>query len=123
MRRVLIVDDEPVIADTLRLIFQKNGFEAQSAYSVDEAMVCAASFAPELMLCDINMPEKDGVELISAMDEGFPACRILVLTGAYSSMARVREFGLKLKRKLPILAKPCAPSELLREAGNLLLMA
>ena len=123
MRRVLIVDDEPVVADTLRLIFQKNGFEAQSVYSVDEAMRRAASFAPELMLCDINMPEKDGVELISAMTQGYPACRILVLTGAYSSMARVRDFGLKLKRKLPILAKPCAPAEVLREAGNLLLMA
>ena len=121
MRRVLIVDDEPVVADTLRLIFQKNGFEAQSAYSVDEAMTRAATFSPELMLCDINMPEKDGVELISAMDEEYPACRILVLTGAYSSMARVRDFAMKLHRKLPILAKPCAPAELLREAGNLLL--
>ena len=123
MRRVLIVDDEPVVADTLRLIFQKNGFEALSVYSADEAIDCAKSFAPELLLCDINMPEKDGVELISAMDEGYPACRILVLTGAYSSMARVRDFGLKLKRSLPILAKPCAPAELLREAGNLLQLA
>ena len=121
MRRVLIVDDEHVVADTLRLIFQKNGFEALSVYSMDEAMLCAASFAPELMLCDINMPEKDGVDLISAMDQGYPACRILVLTGAYSSMGRVRDFGLKLKRKLPILAKPCAPSDVLREAGNLLM--
>ena len=123
MRRVLIVDDEPVVADTLRLIFQKNGFEAQSANSADEAMECAATFAPELMLCDINMPEKDGVELISAMNQDHPACRILVLTGAYGSMARVRDFAVTLKRKLPILAKPCAPSEVLREAGNLLLTA
>ena len=123
MRRVLIVDDEPVVADTLRLIFQKNGFEAQSVYSVDAAMQCAATFAPELMLCDISMPEKDGVELISEMDRGYPACRILVLTGAYSSMGRVRDFAMTLKRKLPILAKPCAPAEVLREAGNLLLTA
>ncbi len=123
MRRVLIVDDEPVVADTLRLIFQKNGFDAQSAYSANEAMLRAATFAPELMLCDISMPEKDGMELISEMDRGYPACRILVLTGAYSSMGRVRDFAAKLKRKLPILAKPCAPAEVLREAGNLLLMA
>ncbi len=123
MRRVMIVDDEPVVADTLRLIFQKNGFEAQSVYSADAAMACAASFTPELMLCDINMPEKDGVELISAMNQDHPACRILVLTGAYASMARVREFGATLKRTLPILAKPCAPADVLREAGNLLLTA
>ena len=121
MRRVLIVDDEPVVADTLRLIFQKNGFEALSATSVDEAIACAARFTPELMLCDISMPEKDGVELISAMNRDHPTCRILVLTGAYGSMARVRAFSATLKRKLPILAKPCAPADVLREAGNLLL--
>lgn len=123
MRRILIVDDEPVVADTLRLIFQKSGFEALSAYSVDEAMLCAATFTPDLMLCDISMPEKDGVELISEMDRGYPACRILVLTGAYESMGRVQEFAKALKRSLPVLAKPCAPADVLREAGSLLLTA
>ena len=123
MRRVLIVDDEPVVANTLRLIFEKNGFSAQTAYSVDAALLCADGFDPELMLCDINMPDRDGVELISAMNVAHPACKIMVLTGAYASMERVRERAALLDRRFPILAKPCLPSELLREAGELLLTA
>lgn len=123
MRRVLIVDDEPVVADTLRLIFEKNGFDSQCAYSVDEAMECADSFHPELLLCDISMPKKDGVELISSMDSRHPKCQILVLTGAYGSIGRVRERATELHRRLPILSKPCAPADVLREAGVLLLSA
>ena len=122
MRRVLIVDDERVVADTLGLIFSKNGFETRTAYSADEAMECATTFDPELMLCDLQMPEKDGVELILEMDGAHPKCRIMVLTGAYASISRVMDRAGALRRKLPVLAKPCAPEDVLREAG-LLLMA
>ena len=121
MRRVLIVDDERTVADTLGLIFAKNGFETRTAYSASEAMQCAGTFDPELMLCDLQMPEKDGVELICEMDGAHPRCRILVLTGAYSSMTRVLERASALRRKLPILSKPCLPEDVLREAGLLLL--
>ena len=123
MPRVLIVDDEPVIANTLRLIFEKHGFTARTCNSTEEALHTAEGFRPELMLCDINMPERDGVELISAMNHAHPDCRILVLTGAYASMERVREQAVSLQRKMPILAKPCQPSDLLREADALLLTA
>ena len=123
MRRVLIVDDEPVVADTLRLIFEKNGFDSRCVYSVDEAMACAEDFDPELMLCDISMPQRDGMDLISAMDMAHPGCRILVLTGAYAYIARVRDQAILLRRRMPILSKPCAPAELLHEADVLLLSA
>src|ERR1017187_3440255 len=64
MHRVLIVDDESLIADTLGLIFRKNGFEAKVVYTADDALQCARSFAPELLLCDINMPVRSGLELM-----------------------------------------------------------
>lgn len=121
MRRILIVDDEPVVADTLRLIFAQNGFTARAAYSTDEAMACASEFDPDILLCDINMPHRDGMELITEMDQQKPACQILVLTGAYSSMERVRERAVSLKRRFSILAKPCQPDDVLRAAGELLL--
>ena len=121
MRRILIVDDEHLVADTVSLIFQKHGFAARAVYSADEALECARSFAPEIMVCDIDMPEKDGLELISSMEREQPACRILVLTGAYASLNRVRQRSSELRRKFSVLTKPCQPSELLRCAGELLL--
>ncbi len=123
MSRILIVDDEHLVADTLSLIFEKHGFVVQAAYSADEALVRARTFAPDLLLCDINMPARDGLDLIEDMDREQPACRVLVLTGAYSSLNRVRERASLVRRKFPVLTKPCAPSDLLHCADQILLSA
>ena len=122
MRRILIVDDEHMVADTLRIIFTQHGFSARAVYSAAEAMACAAVFEPDILLCDINMPGKDGLELIAEMNTERPACQILVLTGAYASIHHVRERASQLKRKLSILPKPCQPSEVLRAADALFLI-
>lgn len=120
MSRVLIVDDEHLVADTLSLIFQKHGFTTRAVYSVDEALLCARDFSPDLLLCDINMPERDGLDLITSMDRELPACRILVLTGAYSRLGRVRQQSAEARKKFSVLTKPCQPADLLRCAGELL---
>ena len=91
MRRILIVDDEHVIADTLMAIFGKGGFDARVAYSTDDALLRAREFAPDLLLCDINMPGRDGLELIEELLREQPDCRVMVLTGSVVSMRRVRE--------------------------------
>jgi DNA-binding response OmpR family regulator len=123
MQRVLIVDDEHLVADTLTLIFSKCGFDAKAAYSADEAIECAREFSPDLLLCDISMPGKDGVELVRQINEEQPACRILVLTGFYSNLNRVLAESEKLQRPLALMTKPCQPDELLREASALLASA
>jgi CheY-like chemotaxis protein len=120
MQRVLIVDDDCLVADTLSLIFEKNGFHAKAAYSADEALECARAFAPHLLLCDVTMPGRDGLSLVEDMTNELPACRILVLTGFYSNLKSVRDQARKLSRPLGVLTKPCQPSELLREAAALL---
>jgi DNA-binding response OmpR family regulator len=120
MQRVLIVDDDQLVADTLTLIFEKNGFKAKAAYSADEALKCAREFVPHLLLCDVTMPTRDGLSLVEDMTRELPACRILVLTGFYSNLKSVREQARKLSRPLGVLTKPCQPVELLREVAALL---
>jgi DNA-binding response OmpR family regulator len=120
MQRVLVVDDDRLVADTLVLIFQKDGFDAQAAYSADEALGCARQFSPNLMLCDITMPGRNGLELVADVSRELPACRIMVLTGFYSNLKPVQEQASKLSRPLEVLIKPCQPTELLRQARALL---
>jgi CheY-like chemotaxis protein len=120
MQRVLVVDDDRLVADTLTLIFQRNGFAAKAAYSAEEALQSSREFVPHLLLCDVTMPERDGLSLVEDMTREMPACRILVLTGFYSNLKIVRERANKLSRPLGILTKPCQPSELLREVAALL---
>ena len=56
MQRVLIVDDDRLVADTLTLIFEKNGFKAKAAYSADEALQSSREFGPHLLLCEFVQP-------------------------------------------------------------------
>jgi CheY-like chemotaxis protein len=123
MQRVLIVDDDHLVADTLALIFGKSGFEVKAVYSADQALICSRIFAPDLLLCDITMPGRDGLDLVKDLALELPNCRILVLTGFYSNLKGVREQASKLSRRVGILTKPCQPAELLREAAALLEIA
>jgi len=123
MQRVLIVDDDHLVAHTLSLIFEKSGFETRSAYSADEALHCAREFVPDLLLCDITMPGRDGLSLVRDITRELPACRIIVLTGFYSNLKSVRDQSSKLSRPVGILTKPCQPSELLRHANDMLARA
>ena len=123
MRRVLVVDDDRLVADTLALVFAKSGFASRAAYSAHEALECAREFVPDLLLCDVTMPERDGLSLVNDITDEFPACRIIVLTAFYSNLKNVREQASKLPRPVGILTKPCQPSELLREAAAMLATA
>jgi CheY-like chemotaxis protein len=120
MQRVLVVDDDRLVADTISMVFEKSGFRAKSAYSADQALKFSREFTPDLLLCDVTMPERDGLSLVSDIARELPACRVIVLTGFYSNIKIVRERTSMLPRRIGILTKPCQPAELLREAAALL---
>lgn len=123
MQRILVVDDDRLVADTLALIFIKSGFDVRAAYSADEALESARIFNPNLLLCDVTMPGRDGLALVCDITHEFPACRIIVLTGFYSNLSSVREQSTRLGRPVGILTKPCQPADLLREAATMLAAA
>ncbi len=119
MARVLIVDDELVVAETLRRVFEKNGFAACVVNSAAAALLEAKSFAPDLLLCDLDMPDKDGGKLILEMDDVVPGCPVLILTGSGEGEALLRRLSTQTSRRIDLLLKPCAPLELLRVAGRM----
>lgn len=120
LQRVLIVDDDRLVADTLSLIFAKSGFRSHACYSTDQALVRARDFHPDLLLCDISMPGRDGLALLHDMTRELPSCRILVLTGFHANLHKVKELARRLARPVSILLKPCPPNDLLREASAIL---
>jgi DNA-binding response OmpR family regulator len=120
LQRVLIVDDDALVADTLRMIFDRSGFRSDACYSTDQALARAREFPPDLLLCDISMPGRDGFDLMRTMASEQPSCRILVLTGLYSNLHRVKELARRLARPIRVLVKPCPPNVLLREANAIL---
>lgn len=119
-QRVLIVDDDHLVADTLGLIFRRSGYNVQACYSADQALMLAREFQPNLLLCDISMPGRDGLALTQDMIRELPSCRILVLTGYQANLHRVREHTRRFAQPVGLFSKPCQPADLLREASAML---
>ena len=111
--KVLIADDEIIIADTLGLILRQGGYECRVAYSGRAALEQSLDFKPALLISDVMMPDMNGVEVAIRVRELLPSCEILLLTGqaaAVDMMERARAAG----HGFEILNKPIHPDELLR---------
>lgn len=70
--KVLIVDDEHMIADALAIILNKAGFNASAVYSGTEAVEVAKSLKPDLIISDVAMPDMNGIEAM-ILNSGLPS--------------------------------------------------
>ena len=111
--RILVVDDEKVIADTIVQILNRDGFIAEAAYGGEEAIEKARLHCPELVLSDVLMPQVDGVEAAIAIRQHCPETRIILFSGQAATveiLARARERG----HTFELLPKPIHPTDLIR---------
>ena len=118
--RVLVVDDEPLVADTLGLIFRRRGFDCQVAYSGAEAIERVRSFTPSLLLLDLNMPGMSGLEVARSLAVSHPECRLLMMTGHYSKLPEAHEYASGLRHPIGFATKPVQPDALLQQASSML---
>ncbi|MES2393252.1 MAG: response regulator [Acidobacteriota bacterium] len=111
--RILVVDDEVLIADTIVQILNRNGFIAEAAYSGKAAIESARRHCPELVLSDVLMPNIDGVEAAIAIREICPETRIVLFSGQSATveiLARAKERG----HTFELLPKPIHPTQLIK---------
>lgn len=118
--KILVVDDEQAVADTLCLIFKKHGFDCRAVYTGAAAVACTDEYCPELLLCDISMPGTSGLEVVSKVTVKCPDCRVLLLTGQYTNLGYAQEWALSHSAPNRIMSKPVHPALLLEAAGALL---
>lgn len=110
--RVLVVDDERVIADTLAIILNQNGFDASAVYTGTAAVNRARASRPDLVISDVIMPDMNGIEAAIQIREILPSCKILLFSGQAATadlLEKAREQG----HEFEILAKPVHPQDLL----------
>lgn len=118
--RVLVVDDDRLVADTLSMIYNVNGYEAEARYSAAEGFARAQAFSPALVICDVTMPEESGLQLAERMQDALPDTHILMLTAYASNEAEVNAHSPRMRRPLKLMKKPCRPDDLLRESRAML---
>jgi CheY-like chemotaxis protein len=116
--RVLVVEDEAVVLHTLQLILKQHGYDVKGARDGAEALAIAAEFAPNILLCDINLPDMDGIQISLRVKDAVPTCRIVLLSGEITSTELLEEAEGQ-GYHFEVLAKPTEPQQLLRVlAGN-----
>lgn len=110
--RVLVVDDERVIADTLSIILNQNGFDASAVYTGTAAVDKARETKPELVISDVIMPDMNGIEAAIRIRQLLPGCKILLFSGQ-AATADLLEKARAQGHEFDILAKPVHPQDLL----------
>ncbi|MFZ0633723.1 MAG: response regulator [Acidobacteriaceae bacterium] len=116
--RVLVVDDEPLIAQTVTAILNANGFEAMEATCGEDALVAAHSFQPDIVLSDVLMPRMTGVDLGVRLRDELPQTRVLLFSGQAATselMRRAEERGYHFE----LFPKPIHPDELIARLRGL----
>ena len=110
--RVLVADDEQVIANTLAIILNQAGFEAKAVYSGEKAVESLDSFQPDMLISDVIMTGMTGIEAAIATRQKMPNCKILLFSGQ-AATADLLEKARAEGHEFEILAKPVHPTDLL----------
>jgi DNA-binding NtrC family response regulator len=109
--RVLVVDDERIVADSLALILQRRGFDSRAVYSGEDAAELAITWKPYVVITDVVMGPMDGVALAIYLAQALPACKVLLISGNMATERLIDE-AQKLGHEFPIFAKPVHPNDI-----------
>jgi DNA-binding response OmpR family regulator len=118
--RILIIDDDPQILDILGQILEREGHQVVAALNGKEGLKLYRENPTDLIITDLIMPDKEGIETIMELRRDFPDVKIIAISGGghnhadqYLSMAL--KFGVQRT-----FAKPVARAELLKAVRELL---
>lgn len=115
MSQILIIDDEPQIRSMLRQIFEREGLEVMDAPDGDVAMKLLRQQQADVIVTDLIMPDKEGLETIMEIRQEFPQCKIIAISGGgrndpkdYLQLAKklgaARTFAKPIERKAMVAA-------------------
>jgi CheY-like chemotaxis protein len=118
-RTILIVEDDELLRDAFTLLLEDAGYQVLGAGSATEALDLAVDRLPALVVLDLGLPDRPGLDVVRAMrqDPDLRDTPVIALTGRVGERERRACLDAGCNR---FLAKPVAPSDLLRELPALL---
>lgn len=95
---VLVIDDDPIVCATIRHVLHRAGHDVQIASNFSQALDLVESQAFDLVITDLVMPDVDGVTVILAFKDKFPAMPVIAMSGGArfgtsDSLAAAKEAG------------------------------
>lgn len=120
MARILLVDDEPLLRETLKTALQAAGYTVALAPNGEVALKTLAAAPFDLVVTDVLMPETDGLEMIMRIRKQSNNVRIIAMSGGgrmrnMDMLEFAKSFGADT-----VIAKPFLPKELIAAIKNLI---
>lgn len=78
---ILVIDDEPVVRESLAVYLGDSGFRVDTAKNGDEGLAVFRNKRPDLVICDLRMPLFDGLDVLKAMNAESPETPVIVVSG------------------------------------------
>jgi YesN/AraC family two-component response regulator len=116
--RILIVDDERAIVDSLAEIIEAAGYEVARAYGGTEALSKISEFRPNVLLSDVLMPDVHGFDLALQVKKACPDCRLILFSGQAATAKLALDYSRTFSRlgyRFQLLPKPLHPEALLKK--------
>jgi DNA-binding response OmpR family regulator len=120
MAKILVLDDEPSILLMIKKMLEKAGHEVSVALNGKEGMVLFEKNMPEMLITDIIMPEKEGLETIFELRRRYPKLKIIAISGGGRISPEGYLPGAKLLGADMVFQKPLVQKEFLDAISSLL---
>jgi DNA-binding NtrC family response regulator len=108
-QKILVVDDEKTVCDSIKKILSRKGYEVDNTLNADDAVQKIKENTYDLVITDLMMPKISGMELLQMVKEHYPELEVVVVTGYASIDTAVEATKLGAADYLP---KPFTPQEL-----------
>ena len=112
MARILLVDDEPMLRGVVRKMLERSGHEVSDAADGALGIEAYRRLLTDIVLTDIVMPNKDGIQMIIELKKEFPDVRLIAMSGGARTSERdflevAKQYGVR-----QVLHKPFSRAEL-----------
>ena len=119
MKSILLVDDSTTLLLSMKAILEKSGYAVETVTSGDSALIKLASFKPDILITDLNMPGMDGITLVKEVRKN-PAFRFLPALMMTTESQQEKRTEARTAGATGWLVKPVKPEELLAVLKKLL---
>lgn len=99
--RALIIDDDAALAAVFERCLTRWGWELDSSPTVARALDLFKRTSYDLALCDVDLPDGDGIALAQALLKVKPSLVVVIVSGSPDNLDRAREHGLKARLQKP----------------------
>ena len=109
MKKILIIEDEPIVRTVLKSMLDEAGYEVKEASNGDEGIHLFYTFSPQLIITDIVMPVKDGIEVIMEIRETDTTVKFIAISGGgyvasdkYLTLAKALDVSICMQKPLDL---------------------